>query len=44
MFLVILINYEVVLDVVFCIGYIEEEDIVMLNEWCKDLVYWEIGK
>lgn len=42
--LVILINYEVVLDLVLKIGYINEEDVLVLDNWRKDLVYWEVGK
>ena len=42
--LVTLTNYEAVMEVALRTGYIEEEDVLTLNEWRKDPAHWEAGK
>jgi orotate phosphoribosyltransferase len=42
--LVTLTNYEAVLDVALKTGYINEEDVPVLNAWRKDPAHWEAGK
>ena len=42
--LVTLTNYEAVLDVALKTGYINEEDVPVLNAWRKDPAHWEPGK
>ena len=42
--LVTLTNYEAVLDVALQTGYINEEDVPVLNAWRKDPAHWEAGK
>ena len=42
--LVTLTNYEAVLEVALKTGYIDEDDIPVLDAWRKDPSHWEPGK
>ena len=42
--LVTLTNYEAVLDSALKTGYINEEDVPVLDNWRKDPAHWEAGK
>ena len=42
--LVTLTNYEAVLDSALNTGYINEEDVSVLDNWRKDPAHWEAGK
>ena len=42
--LVTLTNYEAVLDSALKTGYINEEDVSVLDNWRKDPAHWEAGK
>ena len=37
-------NYEAVLDSALKTGYINEEDVPVLDNWRKDPAHWEAGK
>ena len=39
-----LTNYEAVLDSALKTGYINEEDVSVLDNWRKDPAHWEAGK
>ena len=42
--LVTLTNYEAVLEAALKTGYINEEDVPVLDAWRKDPAHWDAGK
>jgi orotate phosphoribosyltransferase len=42
--MVTLTNYEAVLEVALSTGYINEEDVPVLNAWRVDPAHWNAGK